>query len=49
MKPTISKIWGGFNLTFLKVKKKKKKNYRESKFLQSDLTINLLLPPLVTY
>ena len=36
----------GFYLFILKVKQI---YYRESKFLQSDLTLNLLLPPVVTY
>ena len=48
MKPTVSrlKIWTGFDISILKVKQS---HYRESKLLQSDLTLNLLLPPVVTY
>ena len=40
------KIWRGFNLTIFKVNTS---TIRELKFLQSDLTLNLLLPPVVTY
>ena len=39
------KTWGEFDLAILKVKQI---HYRELKFLQSDLTLNLLLPPIVT-
>ena len=41
----IHKTWEGFDLTILKVKQI---HYRESKFLQLDLTLNLLLS-LITY
>ena len=40
------KTWGGFDLTILKVKQI---HYKESKFLQLDLILNLLLPLVVTY
>ena len=40
------KTWGGFDLAILKVKQI---HYRESKFLQSNLTPNLLLPPVLAY
>ena len=40
------KTWGRFGLTILKVKQI---HYRELKFLQSNLTINLLLPVVVIY
>ena len=40
------KTWEGFDLAILKVKQI---HYRELKFLQSDLTLNLLLPLVVTY
>ena len=39
------KTLSGFNLAFLKVSTS---TIRELKFLQSDLTLNLLLPPIVT-
>ena len=40
------KIWGEFNLTIIKIKQI---SFRKSKFLQLDLTLNLLLSPVVTY
>ena len=40
------KIWGWFDLAILKVKQI---HYRESKLLQSNLTLNPLLPLVVTY
>ena len=40
------KTWGEFNLAIFKVKQI---YYRELKFLQSDLTLDLLLPLVVTY
>ena len=40
------KTWRGFNLTILKVNTS---TIRELKFLQLDLILNLLLPPVVTY
>ena len=40
------KKWRLFNLAIFKVNTF---TMRESKFLQSDLTLNLLLPPVVTY
>ena len=40
------KTWEGFDLVILKVKQI---HWGESKFLQLDLTLNLLLPPIVTY
>ena len=48
MKPTVSrlKIWTGFDISILKVKQS---HYRESKLLQSDLTLNLLPPLVITY
>ena len=40
------KTWREFNLVILKVNTY---TIRELKFLQSDLTLNLLLLPVVTY